>query len=75
MCVGCWGPDSNNRLWILMDFCEVGSAVSLIKHSNATLNEPQIAFVCASTLLALVYLHANHILHRYSPYIVPSMVT
>lgn len=61
---GCWGPDSQNRLWILMDYCAVGSMVTLLHLTKAVLTEAQIAFIMHSTLTALVYLQSQQIIHR-----------
>lgn len=61
---GVWGPDSEGRLWILMDLCEVGSVGDLIQLSRTQLNERQIAYIISSTLKSLVYLHAKQIVHR-----------
>ena len=46
-----------------MDYCELGSLDHALKITKSTLTEKQIASVCFSTLLALVYLHAKRIVH------------
>ena len=42
------GPDSQGRLWIMMDYCAVGSVVSLLKQK---LTEPEIAAIMNATLM------------------------
>ena len=61
---GCWGPDSKGRLWVLMDFCGVGSIVDLQVKTRTQFTELQIADIIANTLRALAYLHAKKIVHR-----------
>jgi serine/threonine protein kinase len=48
-----------------MDYCAVGSVVTLLERSGMPFSEPQIAFILHSTLSALVYLHGQKIIHRY----------
>jgi len=60
---GCVGPDKDKKLWIMMDYCAGGSAFELIKDKKG-LKEEQIQFIILNVLLALVYLHSNHIIHR-----------
>eukprot|EP01099_Mayorella_cantabrigiensis_P003823 TRINITY_DN2873_c0_g1_i1.p1 TRINITY_DN2873_c0_g1~~TRINITY_DN2873_c0_g1_i1.p1 ORF type:complete len:568 (-),score=161.06 TRINITY_DN2873_c0_g1_i1:970-2673(-) len=52
------------HLWILMDYCALGSIRDLIETTEKTLSEKQIAFICKNTLKGLVYLHAQKIIHR-----------
>eukprot|EP00823_Brevimastigomonas_motovehiculus_P003195 TRINITY_DN1934_c0_g1_i1.p1 TRINITY_DN1934_c0_g1~~TRINITY_DN1934_c0_g1_i1.p1 ORF type:complete len:603 (-),score=131.06 TRINITY_DN1934_c0_g1_i1:102-1910(-) len=62
---GCWGPDEQHRLWILMELCSKGALMSLCKRIDMLPNESQIAYICASVLKALVYLHTSKkIFHR-----------
>lgn len=61
---GCWGPDPNARLWMLMEFCEGGSVIDTCEKHKIQLTERQVSFVCYSVLLALAYLQRQKILHR-----------
>jgi serine/threonine protein kinase len=61
---GCFGPDSQNRLWIMMDLCHVGAVTGLNELTRTQMTEAQLAFILGSVLNALVYLHAKGILHR-----------
>lgn len=62
---GCFGPDSQHRLWILMELCDYGSITDIMEQFKLPLTEPQIAYVIASTMNALDYLHnTKHIIHR-----------
>ena len=61
---GCAGPDSQGRLWVLMDLCEGGSLYQLAKTIEHSWLEHEIAFICGSVLKALEYLHSKNILHR-----------
>ena len=58
---GCWGPDSTNGLWILMEYCDCGSIGQVLELTNSQLTEPQLAVILGSTLRALLYLHSKHI--------------
>eukprot|EP00211_Chloroparvula_japonica_P003125 CAMPEP_0119123404 /NCGR_PEP_ID=MMETSP1310-20130426/3353_1 /TAXON_ID=464262 /ORGANISM="Genus nov. species nov., Strain RCC2339" /LENGTH=527 /DNA_ID=CAMNT_0007113205 /DNA_START=175 /DNA_END=1758 /DNA_ORIENTATION=+ len=55
-------PDS---LWILMDFCEMGSVLDLCKtRPTKSLTEDQVGTVLGSVLKGLNYLHSKKIIHR-----------
>lgn len=60
---GCAGPDSKDRLWIIMEYCKGGSVHDLIR-KNGPFNEEQIAWICFNTLKALLYLHSRNLVHR-----------
>merc|ERR1711988_1775173 len=63
--VGYYGTcKKNGKLWILMDYCAMGSIKDLMKACSATLSEAQIAYVCYSTVQGLIYLHARNVIHR-----------
>ncbi|KAI5812174.1 kinase-like domain-containing protein [Pyronema omphalodes] len=51
-----------HKLWIIMDFCSGGSMRTLMK--AGPIEEKYIAIVIRETLMALVYLHAQGIIHR-----------
>jgi len=55
--------DENNKLWILMDMCSLGSVADILDLCCA-LNEDQISYVVAEVLKGLTYLHAKNIIHR-----------
>eukprot|EP01133_Synstelium_polycarpum_P016180 gene16180-19258_t len=52
------------ELWILMDYCGLGSISDIIKSLGRTLKEKEIALVCQQALDGLLYLHNNQIIHR-----------
>jgi len=54
---------NNEEVWILMDYCELGSVKDLIKVVKEPLNEKQCGYVLTQVLLGLVYLHKENILH------------
>lgn len=60
---GIAGPDSQNRLWILMDWCRGGSVGDLIEQTGV-LSESEIAYILQFVLKALLYLHSKLIVHR-----------
>eukprot|EP01125_Pyxidicula_operculata_P011631 TRINITY_DN3812_c0_g2_i2.p1 TRINITY_DN3812_c0_g2~~TRINITY_DN3812_c0_g2_i2.p1 ORF type:complete len:2464 (-),score=554.47 TRINITY_DN3812_c0_g2_i2:160-7446(-) len=51
-------------LWILMEYMELGSIRDMIDTRKSPLTEPEIGYVCASTLKGLNYLHSLGIIHR-----------
>jgi serine/threonine protein kinase/N-acetylneuraminic acid mutarotase len=53
-----------NTLWILMDFCDIGSVRDMIELCNKPLKEDQIAYVLQQSLQGLLYLHSMNIIHR-----------
>ncbi|EGC36669.1 hypothetical protein DICPUDRAFT_150846 [Dictyostelium purpureum] len=53
-----------DNVWILMDFCALGSIRDIIESTEKTLNESQISFVVKNTLKGLIYLHKQNIVHR-----------
>eukprot|EP00471_Norrisiella_sphaerica_P010435 CAMPEP_0184495184 /NCGR_PEP_ID=MMETSP0113_2-20130426/30586_1 /TAXON_ID=91329 /ORGANISM="Norrisiella sphaerica, Strain BC52" /LENGTH=594 /DNA_ID=CAMNT_0026881255 /DNA_START=253 /DNA_END=2034 /DNA_ORIENTATION=+ len=60
---GCAGPDSSNRLWILMELCRGGSLRDILD-TFGPMTERQIQYICAKTLKALIYLHSHKVVHR-----------
>ncbi|XP_034398307.1 STE20-like kinase b isoform X2 [Cyclopterus lumpus] len=54
----------DSKLWILIEFCAGGAVDAVMLELERPLTEPQIRVVCQQTLLALVYLHDNNIIHR-----------
>jgi len=53
-----------NSLWILMDYCDIGSVRDMIELCNKPLKEDQIAYILQQSLQGLLYLHAMNIIHR-----------
>jgi hypothetical protein len=51
------------EVWILADYCAVGSVKDLMKITLETLEEDQISQVCNEVLKGLSYLHSNGIIH------------
>lgn len=51
------------EVWILMDYCGLGSIKDMMKTTMETLNERQVAYIMRETLRGLTYLHAMKILH------------
>ncbi|GAM27992.1 hypothetical protein SAMD00019534_111680 [Acytostelium subglobosum LB1] len=61
---GCFSPRPCKELWILMDFCGLGSIADIMKSAQRTLKEREIALICKQALDGLLYLHDNQIIHR-----------
>eukprot|EP00002_Diphylleia_rotans_P021601 TRINITY_DN4202_c0_g1_i2.p1 TRINITY_DN4202_c0_g1~~TRINITY_DN4202_c0_g1_i2.p1 ORF type:complete len:548 (-),score=110.14 TRINITY_DN4202_c0_g1_i2:6-1649(-) len=55
---------SKQELWILMEYCNVGSVRDFMDMWPEPLNEDQIATILAHTIAGLAYLHDNKIAHR-----------
>eukprot|EP01113_Clastostelium_recurvatum_P039690 TRINITY_DN6082_c0_g1_i2.p1 TRINITY_DN6082_c0_g1~~TRINITY_DN6082_c0_g1_i2.p1 ORF type:complete len:470 (-),score=91.96 TRINITY_DN6082_c0_g1_i2:157-1566(-) len=53
-----------DELWILMDYCALGSLRDVMECCGRTLKESEIAAVCAGALQGLVHLHNLNIVHR-----------
>lgn len=53
----------DNRLWIIMYYCALGSVRDLLDKAG-TLNEEQIATICVGVLKGLLYLHSHNVIHR-----------
>ncbi|KAG0174218.1 hypothetical protein DFQ28_000014 [Apophysomyces sp. BC1034] len=53
---------NDTKLWIIMDYAAGGSVRTIMKAGN--LEEKYIAVITREVLLALSYLHKNHIIHR-----------
>ncbi|KAH9252261.1 hypothetical protein BASA81_009863 [Batrachochytrium salamandrivorans] len=54
----------HGALWIVMDLCDGGSVLDMLRVQQNGLPEPSILAICASTVLGLSYLHSQHVLHR-----------
>lgn len=57
---------TTSNLWILMDYCRLGSIQDMMQICSRTLLEKEIACICAATLRALDFLHTQKkpIIHR-----------
>ncbi|KAL4470114.1 hypothetical protein ABPG72_016651 [Tetrahymena utriculariae] len=54
----------NEQLWIIMEYCDIGSVNDLMKATQRTLSEVQIACILKGVLLGLKYLHNSKKIHR-----------
>ncbi len=55
---------SLNTLWIVMEYCAGGSVDAVFRVLKRPLSERLIAYVMREVLAGLVYLHAQHKIHR-----------
>jgi len=51
-------------LWILMDYCAMGSLRDILEVAQRTLEEQEIAYICSCALKGLAYLHDQDVIHR-----------
>ena len=54
----------NNTIWILIEFCEGGSLLDIMRITNQFFNEEEIASIIKMVLKGLQFLHAQRKLHR-----------
>jgi len=54
----------DSELWIVMEYCGAGSVSDLMRITDKTLSEEQIAVVFKDALKGLVYLHSLRKIHR-----------
>jgi len=59
---GCYIKDST--LMIVMEYCEGGSCLEVLKHCKKEFSEDEIGAICADMVQGLQYLHSHKILHR-----------
>lgn len=55
---------SDSKLWMVMEFCEAGSAVDIIHTTNRVFTELEIASILEPVLKGISYLHKNKMIHR-----------
>jgi len=53
-----------NELWIVMEYCGAGSVSDLMRITDKTMNEDQIAVILKDALKGLLYLHSKRKIHR-----------
>lgn len=53
-----------DRLWIIMEYCGVGSVSDIMRLRRQPMSEPQIATIFAGTIRGLQYLHDKKTIHR-----------
>jgi serine/threonine protein kinase len=53
-----------STLWVVSEYCGLGSVKDYMRNAGKTLSEKQIASICAQVLLGLSYLHSLNIVHR-----------
>ncbi|KAI1278007.1 Serine/threonine-protein kinase 10 [Halotydeus destructor] len=53
-----------DKLWMLIEFCEGGAVDSIMIDLEKPLTEPQISFVCREMCEGLSYLHKLKVIHR-----------
>eukprot|EP00826_Nyctotherus_ovalis_P062545 TRINITY_DN9068_c0_g1_i2.p1 TRINITY_DN9068_c0_g1~~TRINITY_DN9068_c0_g1_i2.p1 ORF type:complete len:461 (-),score=116.98 TRINITY_DN9068_c0_g1_i2:234-1553(-) len=52
------------ELWLVMEYCDGGSAYDIIDSIKKPLDEAQISVICRQVLRGLNYMHKNKIVHR-----------
>ncbi|XP_023238605.1 STE20-like serine/threonine-protein kinase isoform X2 [Centruroides sculpturatus] len=52
------------KLWMLIEFCEVGAVDSIMIDLEKPLTEKQIQYLCHEICQGLSYLHKNRVIHR-----------
>eukprot|EP01132_Coremiostelium_polycephalum_P000679 gene679-840_t len=53
-----------DNLWILMEYCSLGSVRDMLELTGKNLSEKQIAYIVTQALKGIHYLHTNQIIHR-----------
>ncbi|XP_045456982.1 serine/threonine-protein kinase 10 [Melitaea cinxia] len=54
----------DNKLWMLLEYCDGGALDSVMAELEKGLTEAQIAFVCREMCRGLEFLHARRVIHR-----------
>ena len=54
----------NKTIWIILEYCDAGSVLDLMRISNKNLNEQQIASIISMVLKGLIFLHEQKKIHR-----------
>lgn len=53
-----------NKLWMLIEYCDGGALDSVMSELAKGLSETQIAYVCREMCKGLQFLHSNKVIHR-----------
>ncbi|XP_036333880.1 serine/threonine-protein kinase 10 isoform X2 [Rhagoletis pomonella] len=53
-----------DKLWMLIEYCDGGALDSIMVELEKPLTEPQIAYVCRHMTEGLSFLHKNKVIHR-----------
>ena len=56
-------PSTGNELWLISEYCPIGSLRTLLETGALQLGEDQIRFIAVSCLKALDFLHRNQLTH------------
>ncbi|ETN62420.1 polo kinase kinase [Anopheles darlingi] len=54
----------DDKLWMLIEYCDGGALDSIMVELEKPLTEPQIAYVCKHMCAGLSHLHKNKVIHR-----------
>lgn len=54
----------DNKLWMLLEYCDGGALDSVMAELEKGLNEGQIAYVCREMCKGLQFLHTKRVIHR-----------
>ncbi|CAB3259442.1 unnamed protein product [Arctia plantaginis] len=54
----------DNKLWMLLEYCDGGALDSVMAELEKGLNEIQIAYVCREMCRGLQFLHSRKVIHR-----------
>ncbi|XP_045782015.1 serine/threonine-protein kinase 10 isoform X3 [Maniola jurtina] len=54
----------DNKLWMLLEYCDGGALDSVMSELEKGLNESQIAYVCREMCRGLEFLHSRRVIHR-----------
>ncbi|XP_053688725.1 serine/threonine-protein kinase 10 [Sabethes cyaneus] len=54
----------DDKLWMLIEYCDGGALDSIMVELEKPLTEPQIAYVCKHMCAGLHHLHKNKVIHR-----------
>jgi serine/threonine protein kinase len=62
--LGAYRRAGSNTVWIVMEYCDVGSLQDLLQYCLRPFSEDECRAILASLVAALAYLHAQGIVHR-----------
>ena len=54
----------NNKIWIIIEYCDCGSVLDLMRITNKYLNEEEISSIIQMVLKGLIFLHDQKKIHR-----------